>query len=134
MNNQKEIAVKVMKLANDFTNWGFQMKKEDDAYLVWAELYNQKGNKMVIYYVVGEEESQLMVLSPNSRYDDCYVNERINAIPLEHPIYATGMGKYSLSINSPMSTEVLDSQMGAIVLKRMADMAEAMTDIINHCN
>lgn len=134
MNQQKKLAIKVMALANDFTGWGFQMKQEDNIYLVWTELHNQKGQDMEIYYLIGEEGAQLMVLSPNCRYDDCYVNERVNAIPLEYPVYSLEMGKNSLSINSPMPLEVLDSQMGTIVLRRMADMAEAMTDIINYSN
>lgn len=131
MNKQKELAVKVMELANEFTGWNFQMEKEGNAYHVGTTLQNQKGQNMVIDYLIGEKEAQLTVHSPNCRYDDCYVGERINAIPLDYPVYAVGMGKNSFSINTPMSTEVLESQIGTIVMQRMADMVGAVTDIIN---
>ena len=34
MNRQKELAVKVMELVNEFTHWNFQMMQEGSIYLV----------------------------------------------------------------------------------------------------
>ena len=132
MNKQKEIAVKVMELANEFAGWNFQMEKEGNIYHVGTTLQNQKGQNMVIDYQIGERNAQLTVYSSNCRYDDCYVGERINAIPLDYPVYAVGMGINSFSINTPMSIEVLESQIGTIVMRRMADMVGAVTDIIGY--
>ena len=134
MNRQKELAAKVMKLANDFTGWNFQMHKDGSIYYVETELHNQKGQNMKIYYLIGKENAQLMVLSTDGRYDGRYAGERIEAMPLGYSAYSMEMGAYSLAINSSIPIDVLDSQMGTIVMKRMTDMAEAMTDIINYSN
>ncbi len=133
MNKQKELAVKVMELANALTQWDFEMKQENNTYLVGTTLQNQKGQNMTICYQIGKENTQLTVFSSNCRYDDVLVSEKINAIPLALPVYGLAFGKTDLSINSPMSTDLLDSQMGTIVMRRMPDMIGAMTDIINHC-
>ncbi len=132
MSKQKELAMKVMGIANEFTHWNFQMEQEGNIYLVGTTLSNQKGQELTIYYLIGEEEAQLTVISPNCRYDDCNINEKVHAIPLEYPVYVVAMGNISLSLNSPMPIGVLDSQMGTIVLKRMPDMIQAMTDIVDY--
>lgn len=133
MRTQKKIAVEVLELANEFTGWNFGIAQNGSTYFVGTTLHNQKGQAMTIYYLIGEEEAQLTVFSQNCKYNDCNVNERIQAIPLEYPVYVVGMGKNILSINSPMPIEVLNNHMGTIVLKRMVDMVQAMTDIINSC-
>ena len=46
MNRQKELAVKVMELVNEFTHWNFQMMQEGSIYLVGTTLCSQKGQEM----------------------------------------------------------------------------------------
>ena len=133
MNKQKELAVKVMELANAFTGWNFQMEQEDNFYLVGTTLSNQKGQEMTVYYLIGENWAELQVISTNNEYNLKFLKKKINEIALNYPVYAMGVGEDSISIKSPMLLDVLDRDMAVIIRKRMVDMMQAMTDIINHC-
>lgn len=54
MSRQRQIAMKVMEYANEFTHWNFQMEQEGNSYLVGTALSNQKGQEITIYYLIGE--------------------------------------------------------------------------------
>ena len=58
MGRQKELAIKVMELVNEFTHWNFQMIQEGNIYLVGTTLYNQKGQEMNVYYKIVDEKAQ----------------------------------------------------------------------------
>lgn len=131
MNKQKELAVKVMELANAFTGWNFQMEQEENLYLVGTTLSNQKGQEMTIYYLIGENWAELQVISTNNQYDLQFLEKKINEIALNYPVYAMGLGEDSISIKSPMLLEVLDRNMAVIIRKRMVDMLQTMTDVLN---
>lgn len=130
MKKQEKLAVRVMESVNEFTQWNFQLKQEGNIYFVGTELRNQDGQEITIFYLIGEEEAELQVTSTNSKYDDEFVNKKVNEILREYPVYTMGNGKEHISIKSPMTLEVLDKDMVIIIRKRMVDMVQAMTDII----
>lgn len=131
MSKQKELAIRVMELANALTGWNFQMEQEEDLYLVGTTLSNQKGHEVTIYYLIGENWAELQVISMNNKYDLQFLKKKINEIALNYPVYAMGMGEDSISIKSPMLLEVLDRDMAVIIRKRMVDMLQTMTDVLN---
>ncbi len=131
MSKQKELAVKVMEYANEFTHWNFQMEQEGNIYLVGATLGNQKGQELTIYCLIEEGWAELQVISMNSKYDFDFLQKKINETALRYPVYAMGIEDEGISIKSPMSLEVLDRDMSVIIRERMVDMLQAMTDIIN---
>lgn len=129
MSRAKELAVKLMKYANEITHWNFLMEQEEDVYFVGTAFRNQRGQEMGIYYLIGEGMAELQVISMNSRYDYGFLKKKVNEIALEHPVYAMGMGDNNIAIKSPMLLEVLDRDMATIVRKRMVAMLQAMADI-----
>lgn len=131
MNKQKELAVKVMKFANEFTHWNFQMKKEGDIHLVGTTLSNGKGQEIAIYYLIGESCAELRIISMDNKYDYGFLESKIKKMALRYPMYAMGVDENIISINSPILLEVLERDMADIISKRMVDMLQAMTDILN---
>lgn len=132
MNKQKELAVKVMKFANEFTHWNFQMEKEGNIYIVGTTLSNDKGQETAIYYLIGEGCAELKVVSVDNKYDYGFLKRQTKKIAKRYPIYVMGVEGDSISINSPILLEVLERDMADIISKRMVDMLQAMTDILNY--
>lgn len=131
MNKQKELAVKVMKFANEFTHWNFQIEKEGDIHIVGTILSNGKGQETAIYYLIGEDCAVLKVVSMGNKYDYGFLESQVKKMAMKYPIYAMGVEGDSISINSPILTGVLERDMADIISKRMVDMLQAMTDILN---
>lgn len=131
MSREKELAVKVMKFANEFTHWNFQMEKEGNIHLVGTALKNRKGSIITIYFIVVEDDAQLSVVSENCRYDDMFANKKIKELEMKYPVDVLKAGKNIISLHSPMPSEVLDRDMPAVIMQRMVDMVQTITDIIN---
>lgn len=131
MSRQRQIAMKVMEYANEFTHWNFQMEQEGNSYLVGTALSNQKGQEITIYYLIGGGLAELQVISMNNKYDFGFLQKKLNEIALRYPVYAMGIGDEGISIKNPMPLEVLEKDMPAIVRERMLDMLQGMTDILN---
>ena len=131
MNRKKELAVKVMEFANEFTHWNFQVEQEGNLYLVGTTLSNENGQEIAIYYLIGESCAELQVISMNNKFDYEFLKKKINKIARRYPVYAMGIGDDSVSIKSPMLLEVLNRDMAVIIRERMVDMIQAMTDILN---
>ncbi|MCX4297546.1 MAG: hypothetical protein OSJ73_11000 [Lachnospiraceae bacterium] len=131
MKREKELAIKVMKFANEFTHWNFKMEQNVDFYHVGTTLNNEKGQEMAIYYLIGDGWVELMVISMNGKYDQKSLQGKINKIALRYPVYAIGIGDDNIAINSPMPLEVFDRDMAIIIRERMVDMIQEMTDILN---
>lgn len=131
MSREKELAVKVMEFANEFTNWNFQMEKEGNIHLVGTALKNREGSIMTIYFIVGEEDAQLSVVLENCRYDDMFANKKIKELEMKYPVDVLKAGNNIISIHSLMPSEVLDRNISVIIMKRMVDMVQTITDILN---
>lgn len=131
MNQQKELAVKVMKFANEFSHWNFQIEQGKGSYFVKTALKDQKGQEITICYEIAEELAELQVISMDSRYDFEFLQKKVNVIGHRYPVYAMGVGDRNISIVSPMPLGVLDRYMPVIVRERMIEMFQTMTDIIN---
>lgn len=130
MSKQKELAVKVMKLANEFSHWNFQIEQGKSSYFVKTALKNQKGQEITICYEIAEELAELQIISINSKYDYGFLQKKIDGLGLNYPVYAMGVGDRNISIVSPIPSELLDRYMAVIVRKRMVDMLDAMAEII----
>lgn len=130
MSKQKELALKVMKLANEFSHWNFYIEQGKSSYFVKTALKNQKGQEITICYEIAEELAELQIISINSKYDYGFLQKKVNVIGHRYPVYAMGVGDRNISIVSPMPLGVLDRYMAVIVRKRMVDMLDAMADII----
>ena len=132
MKRQKELAVKVMEVANQETGWNFQLDHEEDVYLVGTAFRNQKGHEIAIYFLIGENMAELQVISINSKYDYEYLVKKINETALRYPVYAMGVGDNDIAIKSPILLEALDRYVANIIRRRMIDMIQTMKDIISH--
>lgn len=130
MTKQRELAVKVMKFANETTHWDFQMEQVGESYLITTAFRNQRGQKMAVCYQIGEDMAELQVISMNSRYDYESLQKRVNGLGLSCPVYGVVAGDKNLAIVSPIPSELLDRYVAVIVRKRMVDMLDAMADII----
>lgn len=130
MSKQKELAVKVMKFANETTHWDFQMEQAGNSYFIMTAFRNQKGQEITICYQIEKDMAELQVISINSRYDYEFLQKKIDGLGLNYPVYAMGVGDRNISIVSPIPSELLDRYMAVIVRKRMVDMLDAMADII----
>lgn len=132
MNRQKELAVKVMELANEFTHWNFQMMQEGSIYLVGTTLYNQKGQEMNVYYKIVDEKAQLDVFVSGTEYDDDFAHKKVKELAQKFTVGMAGINGGMLILESVMSLQSFESNMHVVVMERMTDMLEAMTEIVNY--
>mgnify|MGYP006972691524 CR=1 FL=1 len=132
MDRQKELAVKVMELVNEFTHWNFQMIQEGNIYLVGTTLYNQKGQEINVYYKIVDEKAQLDVFVSKFEYDCDFVYKKIKELAQKFIVGMVGVNGEMLILESMMPLQFFESNMHIIVMKRMTDMLETMTEIVNY--
>lgn len=132
MNRQKELAVKVMELANEFTHWNFQMMQEGSIYLVGTTLCNQKGLEMNVYYKIVDEKAQLDVFVSGVEYDDGFVHKKVKELAQKFTVGMAGVNGEMLILESVMPLRFFEGNMHVAVMERMADMLGAMIEIIKH--
>lgn len=132
MGRQKELAIKVMELVNEFTHWNFQMIQEGNIYLVGTTLYNQKGQEMNVYYKIVDEKAQLDVFVSKFEYDCDFVRKKVKELAQKFIVGMVGVNGEMLILESMMPLQFFESNMHIIVMKRMTDMLETMTEIVNY--
>ncbi len=132
MNRQKELAVKVMELVNEFTHWNFQMMQEGSIYLVGTTLCSQKGQEMNVCYKIEDEKVQLNVFVSDVEYDDDFVHKKVKELAQKFAVGVAGVNGWMLTLENVMPLQFFESNMHVIVMERMTDMLEAMTEIVNY--
>lgn len=119
MGRQKELAVKVMELVNEFTHWNFQMIQEGNIYLVGTTLYNQKGQEMNVYYKIVDEKAQLDVFVSKLEYGCDFVNKKVKELAQKFIVGMVGVNGGMLILESMMPLQFFESNMHVIVMERM---------------
>ena len=138
MDKQKELAVKVMELANKITGWNFQMEDDGNFYYVMTTVTDLKRkNRMAVYYTVGKQYALLTVFSPSKEYNEALVYEEVKALPYKNAIlsnygvYATAFRNEGVYFNSILPLDVLENRTSSIVGAVMVELLDAMTEAIN---
>lgn len=121
-----------MELVNEFTHWNFQMIQEGNIYLVGTTLYNQKGQEINVYYKIVDEKAQLDVFVSKFEYDCDFVYKKIKELAQKFIVGMVGVNGEMLILESMMPLQFFESNMHIIVMKRMTDMLETMTEIVNY--
>lgn len=141
MNRQKELAVKVMKLANEVTGWNFSMEQDGDSYYVITTVTDlARKNRMAICYTIRERYALLTVFCPYKEYDEALVDMKVNMLPCKNEIlhkygvFATTFRKTGLYFNSPLPLDVLENETSSIVGAVTVELLDAVTEVINHRN
>ena len=117
MNRQKELAVKVMELANEFTHWNFQMMQEGSIYLVGTTLYNQNGREMNVCYKIEDEKAQLDVFVSGVEYDDDFVHKKVKELAQKFTVGMAGVNGEMLILESKMPLQSFENNMHVIVME-----------------
>lgn len=141
MNRQKELAVKVMKLANDFTGWNFSMEQDGDScYVITTVTDLARKNRMAVYYTIRERYALLTVFCPYKEYDEALVDMKVEMLPYKNEIfykygaYATTFRKTGIYFNSPLPLDVLENETSSIVGAVTVELLDAVMEVISHSN
>ena len=141
MSIQERLAMKVMKLANESTKWNFQITSSGDSYYVESVVTSPREERtLIVSFVLKSEYVLLKVWSPNSRYDDGFVYDKLcelscrNAIVSEYGIYSTIFGETGICFNSPIPLDVLENETGSVVRKLMIEMISVVAEVICYSN
>lgn len=141
MNRQEKTAKELLELTRELTEWNFQLTEYGGNYYVEALINNYTKGKIFTTFELKEKYVLLKVWSPDGKYNDDFVYERLkelsddNEIMSEYGIYSTVFGeKAGICLNSPMPLEVLEKEMPTVIWRLMLGMIAALLIIICYGN
>lgn len=141
MNQQKELAVKVTKYANELTEWDFQLKEYMGIYCVETMISSQKeGWWMIVSFVFRDSHALLKVWNPTCRQDDLLVYDKLmelsatNAIIHECGMFSTVFGEQGIGLNILLPSILLERMTDSVIKRVMIEMVAAMAEIMRTTN